>query len=144
GFVNPTVQIKKKWIRVPYNAWKEGSKLRARVFGDIEAGTEPFLGTINNATILGYAPGQLLFTGIAEELLLDPILEEQHWNLTYTFLARSVSHNWFKFFDPSSTNTGWCFVSNNGTYYDTVSLPDNKSLFNARNHKLLFAVGTDL
>lgn len=144
GFINPAVQIRKKWIRIPYDGWKTGSALRARVFGDLEASTpvEPYLGTINKQTVLGYAPGQLLFTGIEEELLLDPALEEQHWNLVYTFLARSVSHDWFKFFDPASSNTGWCFVSNNGTYYDTTSLPDNKSLFNARVFSNLFDVAT--
>src|SRR5262249_33788704 len=126
GFVNPSVQIRKKWIRVPYDAWKGGSKLRKRVFGDIEAGTEPWLGTLNSQTLFGYAPGQLLLTNVEEELLLDPAIGGQHWNLTYTWLARSVSHNWFKFFDPSGGNTGWCFVSNDGNFYDTVSLPDNK------------------
>lgn len=141
GFVNAATQIKKKWIRIPYDGWKAGSTLRSRVFGDIENGVEPWLGTINTQTVFGYAPGQLLFTNVEDELLLDPAIEEQHWNLTYTFLARSVSHNWFKFFDPAGANTGWYFVSNDGNYYDSVSLPDNKSLFNGRDHRGLYAVG---
>lgn len=143
GFVNSVVQVKKKWIRVPYEAYQAGSTLRTRVYGDIESGEDPWLGTINTTQIMGYAPGQLLLTAVEEELMLDPVLEEQHWNLTFVFLARSVSHNWFKFFDPAGLIINqWCFVSNNGTYYDTSILPDGKSLFNGRDHKGLFAIGT--
>jgi len=138
GFINTAVTVKKKWIRVPYSGWQKGSALRARVFGNIEAGTEPYLGTINKTVFLGYAPGQLLFTGVEEELMLDPVNEDQHWNLTYTWLAKSVSHNWFKFFDPAGVNTGWYFASNDGFYYDTAVLPDGTSLFNKRDHFDLF------
>lgn len=140
GWTNTAVQIKKKWIRVPYIGWQKGSALRDRVFGNIESGVEPYLGSINKTGIFGYAPGQLLLTSVEEELMLDPINEEQHWNLTFSWLARSVSHNWFKFFDPAGENTGWYFVSNDHTYYDTVDLPDGKSLFNAREHFDLFDV----
>ena len=141
GFVVPSVQVKKKWLKIPYDGWSEDSLLRARVYGNIETGIEPWLGTINEQTIFGYAPGQLLLTAVEDALEFDPLGDDQFWNLTFTWLARSVSHNWFKFFDPAGGNTGWYFVTNDGTYYDTVGLPDGKSMFNSRNHLDLFKVG---
>ena len=68
------------------------------------------------------------------------MLDEQFWELSYQWLARSVSHNWLRYFDPSSGNSEWCFVSNNGTYYTTNATPDGKSLFNTRRHRNLFNV----
>lgn len=142
GYVNNAVQIKKKWLKIPYAGWSANSLLRTRVFGNIEGGVNPWLGTINARNIFGYAPGQLLFTGVEDELVFDLSGEVQYWNLTYTWLARSISHDWFRFFDPTGGATGWYFVSNNGTFYDTNVLPDGTSLFNARDHFGLYAVGT--
>lgn len=142
GFVNPAVEIRKKWMRVPYDGWKEGSQLRTRVFGDVEEDIKPYLGTLNKTVIFGYAPGQLVLTGVEDELLLDPALEEQHWNITYVWVVKTPGHNWLKAFDPTGANAAkFCFVSNNGTYYETGGLPDGKSLFNAREHKDLYDVG---
>ncbi len=138
GIVNTALQIKKKWLKVPYEAWREGSELRKRVFGDIELGNDPWLGTINGSQIFGYAPGQLLLTGVEDQLEFDPIAKERFWNLTYTWLARSVSHNWFYFYDPTGAASGWYFVSNNGTSYPATSQPDGVSVFNARDHLGLF------
>lgn len=141
GFVDVTTQVKKKWLKIPYDGWAQGSLLRTRVYGNIEDGVQPYLGTINKTTIFGYAPGQLLLVGAEDQLEFDPLAGEPFWNITYTWLARSVSHNWFYFFSPSGTNNGWYFASNNGTDYTTGSLPDGKSLFNAREHLDLFKVG---
>ncbi|MBA4191320.1 MAG: hypothetical protein C0467_25335 [Planctomycetaceae bacterium] len=141
----PLVQavVSKKWHRIPYNAWGEGSPLYTRVHGSSDGETLPFLGTFNNAIFMGYEPGVLLLIGVDEEVILDQAGDEIAYNLTYKWLRKTPGHNHFYFYptDGTGDNAGWYYVSSDGTWSDYTSVPDNSSLFSGRNHYELFRVG---
>jgi hypothetical protein len=150
GYPQPSSVIRRKWCRVPEQAWGAGTELYGRIYGDQEAGTKPYVGTINSAEFLGYPPGYLLFLGVEEEPRLDPTNDEGDygisWDLTYTWLFKpDAPHNWLRYFDATGTFfpglNGFYLVGTDSTYYPSSSIPDGYSLFNARDHNKLFWVG---
>lgn len=143
GFPIPTLNIARKWHRVPWNCWGEGTPLYGRVFGDIQAGTKPFAGTCNVDELFGYPAGYLLYVGVEEEIDYDPLGDELCWNLTHKWIARTVApHNWLYFYSTlaaDAASNGWYLAVKKGASYSTIELlPDETSLFNGRQHALLF------
>jgi hypothetical protein len=147
GFPVPTSTISRKWIRIPFESWGPGTILFNRVFGDVYEGELPFCGSVNKYEFLGYPPGYLLYLGVEEELQMDPLGEALAWNLTHKWQAAHLApHNWKYFFssvDSDASAQGWYFVAKDdaSSYYPPGSVPDNTSLFNEKDHSLLFNVG---
>lgn len=130
-----------KWLRVPWEVWQPGSTIFNRVFGDYENSREPFIGTVNSYPLYSIPAGQLLYLGVEEELVTDPLGDALCWHLTHKFLHKPRNHNWLYFndaFDASSNAAGYYLAGRGTTYYTTENLPDNTALFNARDHRLLF------
>jgi len=151
GMPQPTSIIRRKWCRIPWDAWGPGTTLFTRIYGDRAAGQTPFVGTLNNATLFdGYAPGSLLFLGVEEEPRLDPTAQTGDvglsWDLTYSWMFKPVAnHNMLYYFTPDGVAfpglNGWYSVANTLTYQTISATTDNTSLFNVRDHELLFRVG---
>jgi hypothetical protein len=137
-----TSVISRKWIRLPFEAWGVGSELYDRVYGVEESAQDPYLGTINQNTFLGYEDGTLLFMGVEEEIVLDPN-GNQAWNLTFRWMLKPQGHNWFwwQALPGSGLTSQWLFVTNDNTWHTTATTPDGTSLFNVRDHSALFRVG---
>lgn len=143
GYPIPTSTIGRKWHRVPKDCWGPGTPLHQRVFGNIQSGTKPWVGTCNVETMLGYPPGFLLYLGPEEEIGWDPVEDDLCWTLTHKWLARTVApHNWMYFFstlDADAAANGWYLAVKKGGTYSTIELlPDETGLFNSRQHELLF------
>jgi hypothetical protein len=154
GFPSSQSIVQRKWIRIPYTAWGEGSDLYATLFGDYEGLTPagPFIGlvgTVNTEAFLGYPAGTLLMLAPEEELVMDPT-GGLSWNLTYRFLFKPQGHNFFYYF-PSGAATGlgagWYFVnitSGDSLFYNRTFpmalLPDGVCYFNSRNFQVAFQV----
>lgn len=153
GFPEPKSIVKRKWIRVPYNCWGPGTELYARVYGNQEEGTAPYVGSINSVVMfpdadsgIGINPGYLMFLGVEEEIQLDPLGDGLAWDLTLTWQQTHLApHTWKYYYSTAAAdaaNNGWYFTAKaNATYYPTATLPDNTALHNARDHRLLFTVG---
>ncbi|MBA4192591.1 MAG: hypothetical protein C0467_31875 [Planctomycetaceae bacterium] len=143
GMPIPTITISRKWHRVPIDCWGEGTPLFARVYGDYEIDEKPYVGTVNMTTLFGYPPGYLLYLGVEEEVEYDPLGDELCWSLTHKWSARTLApHNWLYFFSTLSADAGsngWYLATKRGgTYALQTDLPDETSLFNVRDHSLLF------
>jgi hypothetical protein len=91
GIPIPESTIRRKWFRVPYNLWGENTILFGRVFGNLELGTKPYVGTINTVELFGYPPGYLLYLGIEESLELDPLGDDLAWDLTHKWLVKHLA-----------------------------------------------------
>lgn len=135
--------VSKKWHRLPKtNCWSPGSALWNRFYGDPEAGTLPYIGTVNKSAIYGYKAGTLLLMPPSEEIVYDPVTDSFVTNLTIRWQHKPQLHNWF----PAMLKVAgvsvakWAFVSNDGNYYNTSALPDGRSIFNAREHVQLFSI----
>lgn len=144
--------ISYKWLRVPHEAWGPGTTLYKTVFGDPnDLTTEvPFVGTVNASDFLGRPMGTLLLLTPEEELVTDPLAGTQGgqtdplcWNLTYRWLYKPNGHNYLYWADTqNSDNSGYHFVSRigNTTFYTPDTLPDGISIFNTRDHQMLFEI----
>jgi hypothetical protein len=144
GVVVPTANVSRRWVRLPYEAWEEGSTLWNRMNGDPETGAAGLIGTINSSEIFGYPQGSLLMMPPEEQLDRDPLGDGWAWTLTFKWQYRRDHHNWLRWWetDPAEANTnGLYFVGNGTTYYTTDLLPDGVSLFNSADHKTAFQVG---
>lgn len=137
--------LKYRWTRVPFGGWGGGSALYARVYGDIENGVPPYVGTINNQSLFEHVDGSLLYLGVEEELLTDPLGNDLCWDLTHVWLKKPQNHTWLYFNDPGQVPflpaPGYYQATTDGVFYATPFLPDQKALFNARDHSKLFWVG---
>lgn len=149
GYPEAVTRIKRKWCRLPWDAWGAGTTLFERVYGDWEDGTRGYTGCVNNATFLGYPAGSLLFLGVEEEPVLDPVAEGDYglsWDLTYEFLFKPAApHTWLRYFNPAGTYfpglNAHYLVGTGSTYYPTSSLPTSYSLFDAKDFTQLWEVG---
>jgi hypothetical protein len=145
GFPIPTATIRRKWVRVPFDCWGEGTDLFLRVYGDLPNGELPFVGTINTVGMFGYPPGYLLYLGVEEELQLDPLGDGLCWDLTHRWMANYLAPHTYKYFFSASSadagDNGWYFTAKSGSsFYTTALLPDDTALHNARDHRYLFTV----
>lgn len=143
GFPVATLNISRKWHRVPWDCWGEGSPLHQRVYGNIQAGTKGWVGTCNVDELFGYPAGYLLYIGTEEEIDYDPLGDDLCWNLTHKWIARVASpHNWLYFWSSKAADAsknGWYLAVKKGASYSTIELlPDETGLFNTRQHNLLF------
>ncbi len=149
GFPETQATRSFKWWRVPFLAWQPNTPLFERVYGDLEENKKPWIGTVNSQSLYGIPAGQLLFLGVEEDLVTDPLGESLCWHLTMIFLHKPRNHNWLYFNDVATTTTnksGYYFAGRKNAagvfqYYDTADLPDGVALFNARDHRKLFDVG---
>jgi hypothetical protein len=149
GIPEVTAAVSRKWVRIPFLAWQPGSQLFERVYGVAESGTPPYAASVNKTALLGYQPGTLLFMGVEEELVRDPIGTGFVWNLVLKWMWKDQGHNRFRYqeTDPAAAATsGYYFASAppNSTHYTSATLPDGVAMFNAREHSNLFLVGDEL
>lgn len=149
GFPEPQSVLALKWWRVPRGAWGDPSALLyQRVYGDIEAGTKPYIGSLNKTPFLNRPAGHLMFLGVEEELVTDPVGGEGDalcWNLTLKWLAKSINHNYRYFWECDPTllfpENGWYLAGRGNAWFATADTPDDRALFHVREHANLFVVG---
>lgn len=162
-----------KWKRIPKAAWAIGSPLYKRVFGDPSNTTivtppgtpappagygwvvgSPYIGTVNRVEFLGYPAGQLLFEGVDEEIVPDPVTGDYCWNLTFKWLVKAVQggppnapeiyggHNYLYYGGATSSNTnGYYLATKSNVWVYPGHIYDGACLFNERSHSNLFKVG---
>jgi hypothetical protein len=116
GFPTSSSIISKKWWRLPYNCWGQGTDLYATIYGDIPSQIEGLVGTVNQNDFLGYPSGTLLWLAPEEELVMDQT-QGLAWNLTYKWLYKVQGHNFFYYFPSggiAGNGAGWYFVRVDG------------------------------
>lgn len=162
-------RISYKWHRIPYEMWYPGSPLYLRVQGDPSKITSnaggrivgyPYIGTVSRLAFGGYPAGFMLFEGVEEELVPDPVRGFPCWNLTYKFLVKNVvsngprliglggvtlngGHNYLYYggIQSDASKAGYYFATKNSTWLANGSIPDGVCLYNERSHENLFNVG---
>lgn len=159
-----------KWWRVPYEAWVPGSPLYSRVHGNpsnttivpvIGAPTglgkvvgAPYIGCVSSAPMLGYPAGQVMFEGVEEAIVPDPVRGFPCWNLTFKFLVKSIlggtpsapdtygGHNYLYYGGPAAgAYSGYYLATKASTYIYPSRIWDGACLFNERNLLNLWNVG---
>lgn len=141
GLVTPTQKRTWTWVRVPKEAFEPLSPLHERIFvGDGDE--RPFVGTVNKEDFDGYPMGTLLFEGVHEQLKRDAFSGEWVYDLGFKFNYRPQGWNWLPYFDTDTTSSanGVYFIGKDDTHYYSDTLPDSYSLYDARDHNLLFQV----
>lgn len=151
SYVTPTQERKFTWVRLPQDAWGQGTPLYQRVFEGEDDGNSfhtqvyPLIGTVNSEELLGYPIGTMLFRRVEEKLRRDPLGAGWCWDLTFVFIYRPTGWNWLRYFDvsdiPVANYNDVYFVGSTSTFYTADTLPDNHSLYNGRDHNTLFQVG---
>jgi hypothetical protein len=127
--------ISKKWYRIPKQCWGRDSNLYTKLFGDPDSQVTGLVGTINKYPIFGFPAGTMLLLTPEEEIVFDQASSEYCYNIIYKWKFNPFGHNHLLFFDRGPTTfTGFYPVSNDAVYYTTATLPDGKSIFNARDH----------
>lgn len=171
GRVEVVQKLAYKWHRLPYEAWYPGSPLFKRVKGDPSNTTVvpvvgapagmgkavglPYVGMVNSVAWNGYPAGTLLFDGVDEEIVPDPVRGFPCWNLTLRFISKQNvgvqgntpigygGHNYLYYGgrQNDSTYSGFYFAVKGDTWYPNGSIADGLCLFNERNLLNLFSVG---
>lgn len=173
GKVEVLKSVSYKWRRIPKDAWAVGSELYKRVYGDptnttifVPPGTpappagygkivgSPYIGTVNSVEFLGYPPGQLLYEGVDEEIVPDPVAGTYCWNLTHKWTVKANQggppnnpekyggHNYLYYGGSSSaTNNGYYLAVKGNLWLYPGHIYDGACLYNERNHANLFKVG---
>ncbi|AMV27567.1 hypothetical protein VT84_24410 [Gemmata sp. SH-PL17] len=127
------------WVQLPYEAFKPGSNLYARIYGTVE-GDLPFIGCVNSSPIFDRAVGTVVFAGVTAKLERAHSGQGRRWSLEYKFAYSAMGWNWLFFPDPSGVNGGWYNV-NNKEYQEADVLDDHRSLTpGARDLNMLFSV----
>lgn len=167
-----------KWRRIPKSAWGTGTPLYKRVYGDpgnttvyVPPGVpappagygwvvgSPYIGTVNRTEFLGYPPGQLLFDGVDEEVVPDPVSGEHCWNLTLKWIVKACQggppnapeqyggHNYLYYggkggnVSIADNNPGYYLATRAGFWVYPGHIFDGACMFNERDHSNLFKVG---
>lgn len=144
GFPVVTQTVRRKWIRLPDEAWDIGTPLFNRVVGDPSNGIRSYIGTLNDRNFMGYDRWTLMYLGVDEERDLDP-LGNLVWNLTHKWLFDPQQHLRKYFFETSpeliGTNNGYYFVGTKQFWpADSIApLPDDTTFLCERNHLNLFS-----
>jgi len=157
GKVEPVRKVAYKWHRLPFEAWFPGSPLFTRVHGDPANGVLPFIGTVNSTPFLGYPAGFVLFDGVDEEIVPDPVRGFSCWNLTFHFSVNAKmgtdsngngGWNYIYWVSPGtiisaflSISDGYYFATRGGSWLANGFINDGLCLYNERDHRLLFDVG---
>jgi hypothetical protein len=139
-------RIKRKWFRIPKDAWKAGSPLFTRINGD---GTNrAFIATVNDREFMGYPAHSLVLEAPAFERVFDSVASTWAYNVTYTWTFHpqpggALGVYFFDDPDAVTNRSGWYQATTTGTYYapGSFTLPDDKALFPERDHSLCFDVG---
>lgn len=152
GVVLPQSEMRITWHKLPYDInnpltpefWSK------RVFGDPEGETfgkrRGAQGTINSSTFLGRRKGTVLFANVQPVLKISPLLQLE-WDLVFTFIHNPRGWNWVPYANTTSSGGGpalkWYFVARDQSVPPDAeeTSPDGHSLYDYRDHKLLFHVG---
>lgn len=144
GFITPTQQRIIRWVNLPKEAWGPGTTLHQRAF-EGDGDDVPFVGTVNKEEIIitgdsGYPMGTMLLEAVKERLYRSPLGIGWRWDLDFHFRYRPMGWNWLRFFegDAAGTGNGVYFVGKGTTHHYSDTLPDNESIYNARDHNLMF------
>lgn len=140
-------RVRYRWKRIPRAAWRPGSALWDRVYGDPENGVLPYLGTVNSTGGIiasgsaGYPPGVLLFENVEEQITFDQVAEDFAYDLIWVWKHIPNGANRLYYPGLSGIDPGWYFAGKGTTYYTPDLLPDGVAIYNARDHRDLFKVG---
>jgi hypothetical protein len=135
------------WHRVPYDVWTPESALYELIYtgdvGTISGGvTTPYYGAVNQFSFYGRPPGTVVLSGVRPILLRSPLGDALEWDIEYTF---SYDPNgWcYKYYYGTGSNAafnGFYLIGRSTTHYAITALPDNYSIYNARDINKLFSV----
>lgn len=144
------------WHRVPENVWTPESNLYNRIYSgekdELGDTYVPFFGAINRNKFLGRPKGTVLLNNIIPRRRKSPLGYGYEWDISYEFAYKPSGWNWLYYFNPGTANAttgvitgqgegnGWYFVNAfDDTQYTADVLPDNRSIYNARDFALLFS-----
>lgn len=152
GVILPLEDFPVTWMRVPYNAWGDGTAIWQRVYGN---GTSaPYLGTVNKTAIFGRPAGTLLLDSVRAIQKPCPIAQLGNttgweWQIEFGFKYDPNQWNQKYYFSPvpgNRTQNGWYLLgTGNATgaaYYSAGNVPDGYSIYNEREFANLFNVAT--
>lgn len=149
GKIIPQETFQVCWHRLPQNVWTPESLLFRRVYeGRVaDAGVHgdtaiPMFGCINDAEFFGRPIGTVLFQNVFPKRRKSPAIGEYEWDLIFEFVYKPSGWNWLYFFDvvtpPVVDRSGWYFVGKGTTHYFSDEVPDDYSIYNARDLNKLF------
>lgn len=166
GFPQVLTKIAYKWHRIPFSAWYTGSPLYNRVHGDPANQTLnasgryvgiPYVGTVSRLAFAGYPAGYVMFDGVEEEIVPDPVDGFPCWNLIYRFTIKNCvgvnaltgaviggGHNYLYYGGVGAIDTifaGYYLATKNAAWIANGSIRDGTCLFNERDLNNLFKVG---
>lgn len=146
GKIFSTMQFKFLWKRLPFDLFDptNQSSWAKRIWGDPAAPTaEKLIGSVNKTTFLGFLPGTLLLENVRPIPVRSPFYFIWEWDFEFTLNYNPNYWNYLYYFPISSAGTtdrGFYLVGAGTTFYANGSVPDNYSLYNEREHALLFDV----
>ena len=150
GKVFPTLQFKFMWHRLPYPLFDITNQTdwAKRIWGDpstpvTSLATTPLIGTVNNATWLGFPAGTLLLENVRPIPVRSPFYSVWEWNFEITWNYNVSGWNYLYYFPVSTagaTDRGFYLVGSGTTYYANGSIPYNYSLYNEKDHSFVLNV----
>lgn len=146
GKIFSTMQFKFLWKRLPYDLFIPGAftKWAKRIWGDPDdSSVKPLLGTVNKTASLGFPAGTLLLENIRPIPVRSPFYFIWEWDFEITFNYNPNFWNYLYYFPVSTAGTtyrGFYLVGAGTTFYANGSVPENYSLYNEREHALIFDV----
>jgi hypothetical protein len=143
AIVQPSETFVATWHMLPGEAWEPGSGIWNRVYGEsvwLGGADIPYQGTINTHTIFGRPPGTVLFARVRPRRQSNPDGTGFWWSLQFEFHHRSAGWNYLYQYSTAAGESGYYYVTNDDTLHDPDDTPDFTSLYNGRDHRLLFSV----
>lgn len=128
------------WHRLPANVWTPESHLYERIYGT--GGDIAYFGCINTKVFYGRAEGTVLFSGVRPVMRKSPLGDALEWDIEYTFDYDPLGWN-NKYYFGTGANAaynGVYLVGKGSTFYDPDLVPDDYSVYNARDLNKLFSV----
>lgn len=133
-----------KWWRVPRSAWDPAALtlLYKRVHGYEAGGIRSYVGTVNKTALKGHDAGTLLFEGVEEEVVPDPVEGDFCFNLVYKFSKFGPGHNNLLWAGNTaeSSDRGYFQARKTGSFEAVGSITDGKCLFDEREFRDLWSL----
>lgn len=146
GKIFSTMQFKFLWKRLPFDLFNPiaQSNWAKRIWGDpADPDAEKLIGSVNKTEFLGFAAGTLLLENVRPIPVRSPFYFIWEWDFEFTLNFNPNRWNFLYYFNNAAagaTDRGFYFVGAGTTYQAPGSLDDDTSIYNEREHKLLFDV----
>jgi hypothetical protein len=128
------------WRRVPQDAIKPGSNWDVRMHGDPANGVQPWIGSLNQLSVVGRPSLTLLLESAIPNLKPDPTGIKYSYDVHFTWIYRAQSHIFYYFYDtlPGSTDNGYNEIGVGPAWFDPDTLgepgTDGLTIHYARDH----------